>query len=317
MITDIKILNFRGIGDLELKGLKRVNLIVGTNNAGKTSLLEAIVAAASPALVGSLPGMFRSNTGNGADRYFKWLLHDQEFISKIEIRGPSHRIELSFAQTGISQLSPPVGADGVQEFAGMKFWHEGTKKYFKSCVVSVQHRSHDAMIDNFANTVRSPAHEKTLELLLNKIDSRIVSARLDRIDGEETISLDVGLSERVPLSQLGQGVYHVVSMVSDLLGSKSDLFLIDELENGIHYSALPKIWRGLAEIAEALDIQIFATTHSKECLEAAHRVFYDEDSEGKRDLAVIQLMCVDGKVIGRVLDEERVNDALEIDIELR
>lgn len=315
MITDIKISNFRGIGDLELTGLKRVNLIIGGNNVGKTSLLEAIGAGAAPDLVKSLPGLFRANTGKVSDRYFKWLLRDRESLSVIKIEAPGKRIEL--AMTSVESMVPKPGEDGGQQFGGIRFWHQGTKSYFKTRVVSVQYRAPDSIISNFADAVRSPENEKRMESLLNKLDPRILSARLDLIDQDQVISLDVGLSERVPLSQLGQGTYRVMSMLADIMGSKPDLFLIDEIENGVHYTALPKIWRALAEIAEALDIQIFATTHSKECLAAAIRVFYDEDPEGKRDLAVIQLMSVDGNVIARVLDEERVNDALEIDIELR
>lgn len=316
MITDIKITNFRGIGDLALKGLKRVNLIVGDNNSGKTSLLEAIVAAATPDLVEKLPELFRSNTGKVSERYFKWLLRDQELLCGIDIKGPSHRIEL--AMTPFKTLTPKPDDDGVQEFGGIRFWHQGKKSYLKSRVVSVHHRSPDSIIPNYADTVRSPENEKRLDSLLNKIDSRIRSSRLDLIGGEQVISLDVGLSERVPLSQLGQGVYRVVSMVSDLLGSKPDLFLIDELENGVHYTALPKLWRGIAEIAEALGIQVFATTHSKECLEAAYRVFSQRcDEPIKMDLAVIQMMLVDGNIVGRVLDGEHIEGAMDVDIELR
>lgn len=315
MISDIKISNFRGIGDLELTGLKRVNLIIGGNNVGKTSLLEAIVAGAAPGVVKLLPGLFRANSGKVAKRYFKWLLRDRESLSVIKIDGPGRRIEL--AMTSVASLVPKPGDDDVQEHGGIRFWHQGKKSYFKTRVVSVQHRAEDSIISNFADAVRSPENEKRMESLLNKLDPRIKSARLDLIDQDQVISLDVGLSERVPLSQLGQGTYRVMSMLADIMGSKPDLFLIDEIENGIHYTALPKIWRALAEIAEALDVQIFATTHSKECLAAAERVFFDEDPEDKRELAVIQLMSVDENTIGRVLDEERVNDALEIDIELR
>lgn len=316
MITDIHITNFRGIGDLELTGLKRVNLIVGDNNSGKTSLLEAIVAAASPGFVPKLPGIFRANSGKVAERYFKWLLKDREMLSQIKIHGPGKQIELSMTQWG--EITPPPGTEGVQEFGGVRFWHEGSKSYFKSRVVSVQHQAPDSIIDNFADTVRSPENERRLESLLNRIDPRIQSARLDRIEGEEVVSLDVGLSERVPLSQLGQGVHRIVSMVSDLLGSKPDLFLIDELENGVHYTALRKVWRGLAEIAEVLNIQIFATTHSKECLAAAYRVFGEHcDQPIEMDLAVIQMMIVDGAILSRVLDGEHIEAAMDVDIELR
>src|SRR5438270_11166835 len=42
MISSIKITGYRGFSDFEMSGLERVNLLVGTNNSGKTSALEAI-----------------------------------------------------------------------------------------------------------------------------------------------------------------------------------------------------------------------------------------------------------------------------------
>jgi AAA15 family ATPase/GTPase len=156
-----------------------------------------------------------------------------------------------------------------------------------------------------------------MEAILNKVDSRIRSVRLDHTREGPLITVDVGLMERVPLSHAGQGVYRIVSMLSELLAQRPDICLIDELENGIHYSVLPQLWRGISEISSRLGIQVFVTTHSRECLEATTRVFVDEDPENTRDFAVIQLMRVRGEVVGRVLDEKRVAEALDNDIELR
>jgi AAA domain, putative AbiEii toxin, Type IV TA system len=46
------------------------------------------------------------------------------------------------------------------------------------------------------------------------------------------------------------------------------LLLLDEIENGIHYSVLPKLWEFLMRIASSQNVQIFATTHSWDCIEA-------------------------------------------------
>ena len=58
MIKELKIENFRGFASLELKDLTRVNLVVGENNAGKTSLLEAFLLLCEPSRAGQLPGLF-------------------------------------------------------------------------------------------------------------------------------------------------------------------------------------------------------------------------------------------------------------------
>lgn len=183
--------------------------------------------------------------------------------------------------------------------------------------IPVQHLSPEAMIAAFADTVRSPKSEQLLERILREVDPRIRSIRLDFSSGNPFISTDVGLSERVPISQAGQGIFRLVGILSELLGKHTKICLIDEIENGIHWTALPVVWQGIAEIAKDLDIQIFATTHSRECLTAAYEVFQKRATSNETDFSVIQLMRVKDKIEGRVLDGAHVEAAIENDIELR
>ena len=99
-----------------------------------------------------------------------------------------------------------------------------------------------------------------------------------------------------------------------MIGENPDVLLIDEVENGIHHSVHKQIWTGLAEVAETLDVQIFATTHSAECLEAANDAFAER---GAYDFSVIQLFRVADGIQGRVLYREHIQAALESNIDLR
>jgi AAA15 family ATPase/GTPase len=103
-------------------------------------------------------------------------------------------------------------------------------------------------------------------------------------------------------------------MFSDLLGQEPDIAFIDEIENGIHYSVLPQVWKGVAEVAKRLEVQVFATTHSRECLAAAHEAFA---ARNEYDLRVIQLFRVGDRTDGRVLDRKHIEAALSGEIELR
>jgi predicted ATPase len=317
MITELKIENFRGFETLELKGLQRVNLIVGENNAGKTSLLEAVAAAVNPDALRDLAGLFRSSSSIILSKYFRWLMADRAAVSELEAVHEGWTSRTTFSRSELPDR-PTEGYKTASKEGGIQYgyWALKTRK-LKVLAIPVLHRALDQMVPAFANAVRSPENERRMEQLLAAVDPRIRNVRLDYADNEQFIAVDLGLSERVPLSQAGQGIYRLVSIFSDLLGDRPDVVLIDEIENGIHYTVLKQVWQGIAEIAAALDIQVFATTHSRECLEAANRVFVSEDAAQDRHFALIQLMRVRGKVIGRVLDEERVNGALEIDIELR
>ncbi|EDN65240.1 conserved hypothetical protein [Beggiatoa sp. PS] len=56
--------------------------------------------------------------------------------------------------------------------------------------------------------------------------------------------------------------------------------LIDEFENGLHYTVQPKVWELIFQLAKELNIQVFATTHSQDCVESFHAVWETQENEG-------------------------------------
>ena len=55
-----------------------------------------------------------------------------------------------------------------------------------------------------------------------------------------------------------------ITMVSEEAG----ILLIDEIDTGLHYSLIEQLWGALIELSRQLDVQIFATTHSSDCIRA-------------------------------------------------
>ena len=155
-----------------------------------------------------------------------------------------------------------------------------------------------------------------MESLLREVDDRIRTVRLDYSKDAQSpfIVVDVGLSERVPLAQTGQAVGRLVTIFSEILGQRPAFLFIDEIENGIHHRVMPKIWKGISEVAERLNVQVFATTHSAECVSSAHEVF---SARSDYDLRVIQLYRTNGTTDGRVLDRSLIETGVEENIELR
>jgi predicted ATP-dependent endonuclease of OLD family len=181
-------------------------------------------------------------------------------------------------------------------------------------VVSVQHRDPQSLVLLVGKAYRKRGGEETFQKLLAKIDSRITKVRIDPGEDGNQIVVDIGLSELLPLAQVGQGVYRLATILADIIGEKTDVLLIDEIENGLHHSVQKQVWTGLAEVAKELNVQIFATTHSGECLQAAHRAFLERETY---DLGVIQLFRTEKGDQGRLLDKELIEAAIEANIELR
>lgn len=317
MFQSLAIQHFRGFGKLALEGIARVNLVVGKNNTGKTSLLEAITLLADPGMLKSLPGLFRANAGSVGERFYRWLPRDGSIEGETALSATTPGTEPRHVMLTRTEQANP-GWPGALQHGGqtgaLHIWRSKNLSPLELHAVSVQHQGPDAMVDAFAEAVRSPEDEAQMVSLLSAVDPRIRTVRLDAVKSKPFVVVDVGLSERVPLSQAGQGIYRLVAIFSELLGHKPKICFIDEIENGIHYSALPKVWAGIAEVAARLDIQVFATTHSWECLLAAHETFAARDPY---DFRVLQLYRLGEAISGRVLDRDHIEAAIAGEIELR
>jgi AAA15 family ATPase/GTPase len=77
-----------------------------------------------------------------------------------------------------------------------------------------------------------------------------------------------GHKDRVPLRAMGDGINRVLSIALGLVNSDNGYLLIDEFENGLHYSVQKQLWEIVFLLSEVLNIQIFATTHSEDCIKA-------------------------------------------------
>lgn len=316
MFTSLNFTNFRGFERLGLNGLKRVNLVVGRNNAGKTSLLEGITILSDPAQFGHLPKMFRPQSGDAGKRYFRWLFRDQDSLQSATLIGGGDDFEsrVSFRQNTSPQQPPTPGMQAMGQGGTGTLWRIPTERQFKSRVVPVHHHSPEQLVKLFAAAVKRKGGEERIEELLREVDSRIRKVRVEPADDGNHLLVDLGLSEMLPVSQVGQGIYRLIAIFSELIGEKPDMCIIDEIENGIHHSMLEQIWTGLAAAAETLGVQVFATTHSQECIEAAHAAFSKREAY---DFSIVQLFRVEGAVQGRVLDQEHIAAAMAGEIDLR
>ena len=118
----------------------------------------------------------------------------------------------------------------------------------------------------------------------------------------------------IPVTQLGQGFNRLLDIYSEIVVSDAKVLLIDEIENGLHHSVMPVIWKGLFLAAKEFDVQIFATTHSWECILAA-----DEAARAGEnyDLALIRLDRVKEDIKATVIDEKSLSTAKELHWEMR
>ncbi len=126
------------------------------------------------------------------------------------------------------------------------------------------------------------------EMELERQTDRITEclAAIDkRIKGLKSLTLprpmlyaDVGLSRLVPVGFLGDGIGRFLSMSLSFYQARNGILLIDEIENGLHHSVLKGVWESLYALSQQFGVQVFATTHSWECLIAARDAFAADET---------------------------------------
>ena len=129
-----------------------------------------------------------------------------------------------------------------------------------------------------------------------------------------SIYADVGAGRLIPFQLMGDGMSRVLTLALAIASAPEGTVMVDEIENGIHHSVMEKVWKAIGAFASRYDVQIFATTHSYECIGAAYRAF-EEDEEDELRLFRIERNG-DGKYRSVKFDRERLGSVLQFNMEV-
>ena len=65
---------------------------------------------------------------------------------------------------------------------------------------------------------------------------------------------------------MGDGMWRIMAMAISLAQCKDGFLLIDEIDTGLHYSVMTDMWKLIYRSALDLSVQVFASTHSNDCI---------------------------------------------------
>ena len=168
------------------------------------------------------------------------------------------------------------------------------------------------------------------DIALTEDDSRAVRALNLILDGKADRAATIGepsprygrrvvvkLRDRdrpVPLRSLGDGATRLFGVALALAGSRDGFLVIDEAENGIHHSVHDALWRMVLRTAEENNVQVFATTHSFDCVRGFARAAKDSpESEG----VLVRLEKAGERTRAVTYSEEDLETVVEQHIEVR
>ncbi|AKV66446.1 MULTISPECIES: AAA family ATPase [Microcystis] len=345
MLQSLKIEGFRGFQNFEMANLGRINLLVGKNNSGKTSILEAIQFLYAQNNIDifletiSYRGEFGWSESNLPSRTKVFeichLFPGHEIVPSQEIiiigSRKSHQESVTISVKSIPiQLSPfsdkndDLNNDNIfddEEWNKLLLsirWSQSQKPIELELLAngtlardstrrmaSLSRISHKIGINNkielkfltpfsltssdmaalFDNIVLSPLEDLIIESL------KIIEPKIERIasvgSGKYLTSNNLGVrggflikiknhDQPIPIGSLGDGFWRMLGLVLAMVNLENGILLVDEIDSGLHFTVMTDMWKVVWETAKKLNIQVFATTHSRDCWQSLGELITEE-----------------------------------------
>jgi predicted ATPase len=332
LLDSLEIQGYRCFENLTIEKLGRVNLIVGKNNVGKTALLESLWVYSNQNNPRVLDDILNSRKehipyhlyGGDEGPIYRHLFFDRETSGK-SLQIGSNRdeynkvlVDLFRGQINISSRKPPAPRiifDDKPEKDSVKLKPFEITNFFVG-VTGLKELDIDILWEKIELTPLEDKILDSLRLILPKIVK--VRPRLVNRSGIDFTKIVYAQSsdrdEPLPLKSFGEGLNRLFEIVLVLVSCKDGILLIDEIENGLHYSVLPDVWKLIFHTAKELNVQVFASTHSYDCIETFSQAAIDEkESDGM----LIRLARSEKQIKAFTFDEKELETISKEKIEVR
>lgn len=360
MFRNLKLEEYRSFESYELRNLARVNLLVGPNNCGKTSILEAVhflTSGGNPFVLRQIAGQrgeenpFDSRDSRYASRRVANVWHlvfgdrfdpgSQFRISADDGTNWVHLIVEEDEADLHSRQRPPfeMEADDGQPLA-VRITGSGIKEAMvlpavatgalllgpravRTAGIDASSRRHvrfvtadslgvDSMKSMWGYLVLERREQEVIDAL------KLVEPDLESIHflsgngyGRDDVVLGrQDSARRTPIGSHGDGTRRLLALALSLTQLSGGVLLIDEIDTGLHWTVLEHLWKLVVEQAAAASIQVFATTHSYDCIRGlaafvtAHPDLAAEVSVQKVERALDGAVGFDGTDVERAVNHD-------------
>ncbi|MBF0377442.1 MAG: AAA family ATPase [Desulfamplus sp.] len=355
-INQIEMYNFRCFDYLKVENLKRVNLLGGDNNIGKSGFLEALEAVTktknpSSLLIALRDIINRRQAYNAQFSEFDVIRYGEENL-KFETNTISINFQIKSDEKLSNfgeQLSIFDGSDQNKEngeidenlFVEIKVNNEYEKISYSKFMNIISRKGvtsfllRNTRLNENVDFINSTIIDERklasiygyivdmgmmdiINTFLKEFDPRIESLIIRPTETYSVFKIKLkDRKEPVLLSSMGGGLNRYIAIVCAIWKSKDGQLLIDEVENGIHYTKYEKLWEIIFEESIKANCQIFITTHSKECIEAFTRAAERYDNENIKYLNFSRTVDNSDKIVVTVLDSVGLENNFELGLDIR
>jgi len=117
-----------------------------------------------------------------------------------------------------------------------------------------------------------------------------------------------------PIGSLGDGAWRMLAMAIAITQCRDGVRLVDEIDTGLHYTVMSDMWKLIYGAATDLNVQVFATTHSSDCVQSLATICH-ADVEANSQVTIQRLELERKTAVP--FTEAEIRTAAERQIEIR
>jgi len=311
-LTEIEIKEFKCFTDFKASGFKRVNLIGGKNNIGKTAFIEACHISSFSRNINTMI------TAIYAVKFRREKLNlIFEKIDKQKLLDATKNFSTK-SNLGNREFFS-IEKDGIKEY-NFNINDELKTINAKELNIIIERLSNTIFIDNFGlidiqlSEIYQIIQKKDLESELNSFIKEFDSSiETFKVIGQKPQCKKN--DEYCDINEFGDGLKHYISIICSLYVCENGYLFIDEIDNGIYFNHFDRLWEIILTLSRENNCQVFATTHSKEMLESFARVAEKLDEQDISFTTLIKNKNQEIKTITR--DYEMILGSIEDEREVR
>lgn len=346
MIHNLSIRNFRCLQDFNLKRTTNINIISSKNNIGKTTLLEGIFLLFgfnNPDIflkINSIRGTFI--TSSSPDIAWEHFFYLKNIENKISISSNIDNIDISIQFEKDETFTLQQSVIPIKE--ELRPIQDGYPLKITFCYGNEAYIGHIMPLKNNLITTWSNILPKDRLPIVQYLGpngghpEKIVSrfGRLEKAGKKGELikifqMLDKDLEDittifeeaprlyakkhgvpLLPLSVMGNGLCKLMEIVCVMLDRPNSIILIDEIETGFHYKFLSNLWEIIEKVSIENNIQVFATTHSFECIQAA-----SDAIENKNNIIYVRIGKNKNGIKPFIFDGKELEFSIDHNMEIR
>ena len=297
MIKSLSIENFRCFDKLQIDNIKKINFIIGENNCGKTTLLEAMTLISSSSRIGVIENIKSINRFIENKVEIKNLFHKFDYDNNISFNynqedDTNYEINIS----PIVKDNKKLSNDNVELNYNIIAIHNEEIQENNLTIPNINNtiymmnRKAENIEDKKEIYIPSKIEYNTLtsyliEILKNKNEAQLIEMisyfnkdikAISVLNNDIYVNVE-GINELVLLNLMGDGLKKYLSVILPIFVNKYSIISIDEIENGLHNKAIRHLLRSILTLSRNNDMQMFFTTHNYNVLRIISDIVTNED----------------------------------------